>query len=490
MFFFVMRVLLASPEAYPLAKTGGLADVCAALPAALALQGAEVRLIVPGYESALGVLQGARVAADFGALAGVEPARLLLGTLPNSGVTAFMVDCPALYRRPGGPYHDPEGRDWPDNDLRFGAFCHAIARLAGGEGANGWQVDAVHCHDWQTGLLPYLIRKSGGRRPRTIFTIHNAAFQGNFPLGSAARLGLPLEVLCVDGMEFYGQLSFLKAGIRYADRITTVSPTYARELLTPEFGFGMEGIIRSRAADFVGILNGIDTELWNPATDRHIAERYSRANAVGKAACKADLQRGNGMNTEQAAPVVSFASRLSWQKMADVVLERLPRLLESHPRMQFAMVAEGEPALEQGFARVAARFPGRVGVRGYSEALEHRLHAGADILLHGSRFEPCGLAQMYAMRYGALPVVRRVGGLADTVTDGENGFVFDEASGEALEGAVRRALGAYDSARWTPLREQAMSAEFDWQGPARLYLELYAGARGKKAPPGALPGAA
>jgi starch synthase len=310
-----------------------------------------------------------------------------------------------------------------------------------------------------------------------VFTIHNAAFQGNFSLSIAERLGLPADVLTAEGMEFYGRLSFLKAGIRYADRLTTVSPTYARELCTAPLGCGLEGLIASRAQHFIGILNGIDTRLWDPSADSFIAEHYSRELPGGKAACKADLQRACGMVEDPGAPLVSFASRLTSQKMADVVLERLPRVLERHPRMQFVLLGRGEPAMEAGFAELAARFRGRIGVHiGYAEDREHRLHAGADILLHGSRFEPCGLAQMYAMRYGAVPVVRRVGGLADTVTDGRTGFVFDEASADAMEGALERCLGVYQvkPVPWQQLQQQAMQADFGWERPARAYMDCYA----------------
>ena len=472
-----MRVLLASAEVFPLAKTGGLADVCAALPRALRSLGAEVRLALPAYDSALDSVRSPRVVAEFGPMLGAGPVRLMEAELPDYGLPVLLIDCPQLYRRPGTPYQDAQGADWPDNALRFGVFCHALARIALGNAALGWQPQVLHCHDWHTGLAPYLVACAGGNRPRTVFTIHNAAFQGCFPLDAGERLGLPAEVLGVDGMEFYGQLSFLKAAIRYADRLTTVSPSYARELLTPEFGCGLEGLIAARAQDFIGILNGIDTELWNPATDGFIAERYTAQDLHGKAACKAELQGTSAMAQDASAPLVAFASRLTTQKMADVTLERLPGMLTEHPRMQFCLLGSGEHDLEAGFARLAPQFPGRMGIRiGYSEAEEHRLHAGADILLHGSRFEPCGLAQMYAMRYGTLPVVRRVGGLADTVTDRENGFVFDEPSGEAMENALGRSLESYESGSqaWRRLQRRAMEADFAWARPALEYLQVYA----------------
>jgi starch synthase len=473
-----MRVLLACSEAGTLAKTGGLADVCAALPRALGRLGADMRVILPAYDSALEAVESPVIAADLGEVIGVSPVRLLSARAGRDGFRVLLVDCPALYRRPGTPYQAPDGSDWPDNALRFGVFCHAVARVATGAAGPGWRPDIVHCHDWHTGLVPYLVARTGAVRPRTLFTIHNAAFQGNFPLAEAGRLGLPADALAPENLEFYGQLSFLKAGIRHADRLTTVSPNYARELCMPRFGFGLEGLIASRARDFTGILNGIDTELWNPQTDRVIAERFSRDDPEGKAACKAELQRACGLTVDPGAPLVSCASRLTWQKMADVVLAFLPRLLQRHPRLQFVLVGRGERAIEAGFAELGGRFPRRVGVHiGYTEERERRLHAGADILLHGSRFEPCGLAPMYAMRYGGIPVVSRVGGLIDTVADERNGFVFDGGSPDALESGLERCLDAYGAGprRWQPLRRQAMAADFGWTRSARAYLACYAG---------------
>jgi starch synthase len=473
-----MRILLASAEMYPFAKTGGLADVCAALPRALHGLGADVRLVLPGYESALDLLRAPRVLADLGSLLGISPARVLEGQAPDTGFPVWLVDCPPLYRRGGTPYQDAQGVDWPDNALRFGAFCHAVARLALADVRTRWRPEVLHCHDWHTGLAPYLVARGPRERPRTVFTIHNAAFQGCFPLGMGTRLGLPAEVLDPDGMEFYGQLSFLKAAIRYADRLTTVSPRYARELLTPQLGCGLEGLIATRAGDFIGILNGIDTELWNPATDGFIAERYTAEEPGGKAACKTALQEAGGMARDAGAPLVAFASRLTSQKMADVALERLPGMLARRPRMQFVLLGCGDRSIEAGFRSVASAFPARVGIHiGYSEAEEHRLHAGADILLHGARFEPCGLAQMYAMRYGALPVVRKVGGLADTVSDGQNGFVFEEADGDGMDEALDRGLDTYasPSGTWRRLQQQAMNDDFSWDGPARQYLDVYNG---------------
>jgi len=472
------RVLLVSSEIYPLAKTGGLADVCAGLPRALELQGAEPRLLVPAYESALGAARDARHVADLGAILGVEGLRLLEAAMPDSGLPVWLLDAPALYRRPGTLYQDERGEDWHDNWLRFGLLAHAACRLALGAAPDGWRPDALHCHDWHTGLAPYLVQRSGPARPRTVFTVHNAAFQGNFAPECAARLGLPPEVLAPEAMEFWGRLSFLKAGVRYADRVNTVSPNYAREICTPEYGCGLEGVFAQRAGDLVGILNGIDTGRWNPASGEGIAASFSPDAPQGKAVCKAALQRQLGLAIDPGAPLMAFASRITWQKMADVTLERLPAMLERHPRLQFALLGTGERALEQGFEQLAPRYPGRASVRiAYAEEEERRLQAGADILLHGSRYEPCGLAHKIAMRYGALPVVRRTGGLADTVSDGVNGFVFEAPTGEDLQGAVARCLATCERepARWEAMRERAMRGDYGWERPALAYLGLYAG---------------
>jgi starch synthase len=479
------RVLFASAEIFPLAKTGGLADVCAALPVALSKLGADVRLLMPGYESALDMARDTRVACDLGEILGA-PARLVSGRMPDSGLAVWLLDCPSLYRRPGSLYQDASGSDFPDNAWRFGVFCHAAVRLALGAAPGGWRPAVVHCHDWHTGLVPYLLLRAGAARPRSVFTVHNAAFQGNFPLDTAPRLDLPAEILTPEAIEFFGQLSFLKAAVRYADLITTVSPSYAREVRTPQFGCGLEGVFEARAADLIGILNGIDTELWNPATDSFVAARYTSAQPDGKAACKADLQARSQLDPDANAPLLAMASRLTPQKMADVVLEQLPQLLARHPRLQFALLGRGERRIEERFAQLAPHFPGRVAVTiGYDEASAHRLHAGADILLHGSRFEPCGLAQMYAMRYGTVPVVTRVGGLNDTVADATEpndgaargaGFVFDEASGDAMRGALERCLATYHGGEpaWQALRAPGMGADFGWQRPAEAYLNAYA----------------
>lgn len=488
-----IRLLFVASEIFPLAKTGGLADVCSALPKALSRLGIDVRLLMPAYPGALERIVAPHVEADLGELLPGTRVRLVSGRMPDSGLPIWLADCPELFGRTGTPYQDAEGRDWEDNALRFGTLCHVAARVALGQGCPGWRADIVHANDWHAGLVPLLLSLHGLKRPRTVFTVHNAAFQGNFPLDQAEPLGLPEEVLGVSGIEFYGRLSFLKAGVRYADKVTTVSPTYAKEICTPEFGFGMEGVFQARGRDLSGILNGIDTELWDPRTDPHLRHHYSSDDVRGKRSCKAELQKGMSLNADTSAPLAVFISRLTAQKMADVVLERLPRMMMGHPRLQFAVHGRGDRTLEEGFATLARQYPGRASVQiGYEEGRAHRLHAGADVLLHGSRFEPCGLTQMYAMRYGTIPVVRRVGGLADSVTDANaqdqrdsnaTGFVFDAATSEAMEAALSRCLTLYEThpGNWSRLRKRAMSVDFGWACSARAYARIYTELTGKRA---------
>lgn len=476
-----LRVQFVASEIYPLAKTGGLADVCAGLPRSLAEQGIDVRLVLPAYERTLDVAKNVVLDEALGEVLGIGPVRLLKGKTPDSGLEVWLVDCPTLFRRPG-LYQDPAGNDWPDNAVRFAVFSHAAVHLALRHG--GWRPAIVHCHDWHTGLVPLLLAGKSRCRPATVFTIHNLAFQGNFPAQVFERLGLPAGSFTPDGLEFYGNISFLKSGIRYADRLTTVSPTYAREIQTPEFGLGLDGLIRSRANDLAGIVNGIDADIWNPLTDHRIPFTYSAGNVAGKKGCKAELQRELGLATEPDLPLLASASRLTSQKMADVVLSVLPDILNREPRIQFALLGQGEERLEKGFREVAVTFPGRIAVDiGYTETAAHRLHAGADILVHGSRFEPCGLAQLYAMRYGTVPVVRRTGGLADTVVDADQdaisagtstGIAFDDPTEADLMAGLARGVSLYQNKDiWKRIQCGAMRADFSWRRSATAYAALY-----------------
>lgn len=476
-----MRVLFASSEVTPLAKTGGLADVSAALPAALAGLGLDVALVIPGYPQAMDATVAKGPVANLGDFLGFGETRLVAGRTPDTGLSVWLVDCPSLFARGGGPYQDNDGRDWPDNARRFGLFSHAVAHLAA-EGIDGWHADLVHANDWQTGLLPLLLATHAAPRPATVFTLHNMAFQGIFPLSEAGALRLPPEACTPEGCEYHGQLSFLKTGLRYADRLTTVSPSYANEISLPEYGMGMDGVVRARRRDLTGILNGIDSRVWDPATDPYLPVNYWPSDFAGKRSCKAFVQRELGLAENADAPLVVFASRLTEQKMADLLPATLPAILRKGG--QFALLGQGERSIAQALEALPALDPTRVAVRvGYDERLAHRLHSAADIMLAPARYEPCGLVQLYAMRYGALPVVRGVGGLGDTVVDATRsavangtatGFVFAEATAADLIAAVERALDLYaQPILWRKLQLRAMTRDFGWKRSARRYRAIY-----------------
>lgn len=477
-----MRVLFVTAEAYPLAKTGGLADVSRALPIALARRGVDVRLLLPGYPRAYTRLERPRIVAKLDPMLGIADATLVSGKFPGTELPVWLVDSPTLFRRGGGLYQDESGRDWPDNALRFAFLAHVGAKLAMGEIPIAWKPDIVHANDWHAGLLPLLLAQEKGPKPSSVFTTHNMAFQGNFPSGILSSIGIPESCFASGGIEFYRQVSFLKAGLNYADRVTTVSPTYAREILTPEFGCGMEGVLRSRADDFSGILNGIDDVLWDPATDSHLPQTYRASDISGKRLCKTALQCEHGLMANPDAPLIGYVSRLTHQKMADTILAALPWIVEQ--QAQLVLVGEGDPVLEEAFTEARARYGGSVAVHvGYDEPLAHRLQAGCDILLAPARFEPCGLTQLYALRYGTLPIVRRTGGLADTVVDSTaesianraaTGFVFEDVGTEGLIAATARALAFYrEPLTWRRLQLHAMAQDFSWDASAAKYTSLY-----------------
>ncbi|HEV2675605.1 MAG TPA: glycogen synthase GlgA [Aliidongia sp.] len=478
-----VRVLFVSSEIYPLAKTGGLADVCGALPLALAHDGdVDILVMMPGYDSAIAAVDDLREIARLPNLPG-GPGRLLIGTMPGSDLEVVLLDQPNSFQRPGGLYIDDDGREWADNAIRFAALAHAAVELSMGRVLPNWRADIVHCNDWHTGLIPVLLAGQSGRRPRTIMTLHNLAFQGLFPPCMLPQLDLPPGSFSVDGVEYFGQISFLKGGIHFADKLTTVSPTYATEIVTPEFGMGLEGVLARRRNDLVGIMNGIDETLWNPANDQTIAHPYSAADLDQKALCKAAIQQEWGLTVDPAAPLLVFAARLESQKMADTLLELMPELME-RSSVQVAILGKGAAHLQDGFAAWPARAPGRAAVRiGYQEDWAHQLLAGGDILVHGARFEPCGLTPIYAMRYGTVPIVRAVGGLRDSVTavgavpiagGKASGFQFDQADAVSMLDAIDTALEFYgrpDS--WRQLQRNGMTRDFSWRGPAAQYRRLY-----------------
>lgn len=468
-----LRVLFATPECAPLVKIGGLGDVSAALPRALARLGHDVRLLLPAYPALAAVPPAEGEAIALPAAAGLPAARIVPAQLAGE-MPAFLLECPALYERPGGPYLDPAGRDWPDNALRFAQLARAAAFLGRGDCELPWRAQVVHANDWQTALAAAYLAFAPRPRAGVLFTVHNLAFQGLFPAQCFDALGLPREAFSIAGLEYHGKVSFLKAGLVYADALSTVSPTYAREIQQPPLGFGLEGVIRARRDALHAILNGIDTGLWNPATDPWIARRYDAESLEAKAANRAALRARFGLTERPDAPVIGIVSRFTEQKGLDLALAAAGRILALPA--QLVALGTGDAELERGFARLAREQPGGVGVTiGFDEPLAHLVEAGADMFLMPSRFEPCGMNQMYSQRYGTLPVVRATGGLADTVEDGATGFVFREPESEALLAALGRALAAWrDPQRWRRLQRQAMARDLGWERAAREYGALYA----------------
>lgn len=477
----MLKILFVTSEAHPLIKTGGLADVCGALPPELTALGAEVRLLLPAYRDTLaaaGTLKPVGHIAIPWIHGGVN---LLKGQFPGTRVPLWLIDYAPAYNRSGNPYLDGHGQPWHDNAARFGLLAYCAGALAQGRGGVSWRPDVVHCHDWQTGLTPALLTREA-TRPATVFTIHNLSYQGLFPPETFAALHLPAPLWVLDGLEFHGQLSFIKGGIVFADRVTTVSPSYAREIQTPAFGDGLDGLLRHRADTLSGIVNGIDERCWDPAHDPYLARPYSARQFEAKAENKRALQRAFGLPEDPAVPLIGIVGRLVSQKGIDLVLAALPEL--ACRSLQLAILGHGERRYEQALERAAARYSHWLAVRiGYDEALAHGIEAGADLFLMPSRFEPCGLNQMYSQRYGTVPIVRRVGGLADTVVDASpdhlragtaTGIVFDDAESAALGAAVDRALGLYrDPAAWRRLALTGMRQDFSWKRSAGEYLRLY-----------------
>jgi starch synthase len=475
------RILFVASEAHPLVKTGGLGDVAGSLPVALQSMGADVRLLLPAYRDAVTRAGNLKTVASL-PITGLEaPVKILEGRLPGTALVVWLADFPPAYDRPGNPYLDPHGQPWPDNAMRFALLAHVATVLALGRSRIKWHPDVVHGHDWQTGLVPVLLAQEK-TRPATVFTIHNLAYQGLFPRQTFTALALPPALWSPEALEFHEQLSFMKGGLMFADRLTTVSPTYAREIQTPEFGDGLDGLLRHRAAGLSGILNGIDDSEWDPARDRFLVQNYSAGKPQGKVANKPALQREFGLPPEPDAPLIGMVGRLVAQKGIDLVLDALPGLM--HRPLQLVLLGSGEAGYETALLRQAARYQDRLAVRiGYDEGLAHRIEAGADMFLMPSRFEPCGLNQLYSLRYGTIPVVRRAGGLADTVVDAtpENigagkatGVVFQQPVTSALLGAVDRALTLWrDAGRWKKIMLTGMRQDFSWRHSADEYMQLY-----------------
>ena len=466
-----MQVLFVTPECAPLTKTGGLGDVSAALPAALRSIGLDVRTLIPGYREI--VSQDSRPLASLRVL-GFDCRLLEAGTM-------LVLDCPELYVRDGGPYQTHEGQDWEDNALRFGVLSKAAAVLGSAGSPIDWRPDVVHSQDWPAALAPVYL-DAEPERAATVMTVHNLAFQGNFDAALIGPLELPRAAFHLDGLEFHGRLSFLKGGIAYADAVTTVSPSYAREIQGETLGCGLDGLLRRRREALSGILNGIDTAEWDPAADRRIAQRYDVHTLEAKAANKAALQKRMGLRPDEDLPLLGMVSRFTHQKGADLVAAAADELAAMPA--QLALLGKGERAVEEALRALAARHPGRIGLQiGFDEDLAHAIEAGADLFLMPSRFEPCGLNQMYSQRYGTPPVARATGGLIDTIVDGTTGFLFEGAEPAALTAAVRRALAAYrDPARWARVQRAGMGRDFSWGAAARRYADLYARLARRQAP--------
>jgi starch synthase len=473
-----VKVLSVASEVFPLIKTGGLADVVGALPGALLREGVAMRTLVPGYPGLISKLGETEIVHSYSALFG-GAARVLATRFES--LDLFVLDAPHLFDRPGNPYLGPNGLDWTDNAQRFAALSRVGADIGRGAVA-AFTPDIVHAHDWQAALAPAYLHYDGGRRPGTMITVHNLAFQGHFPVALLAALQLPPQAMSLSGVEYFGGIGFLKAGLQLSDRITTVSPTYAREIMTPESGMALDGLLRSRASLVHGIVNGIDIDVWNPAKDLLLPQAYSSLRIDMRPRNKYALQLRMALNPSVDSPLFGVVSRLSSQKGLDLLLAALPMILASGG--QLALLGSGERSLEDGFATAARAHPGSVGcIFAYDEELSHLMQAGSDYIVVPSRFEPCGLTQLYALRYGATPIVARVGGLADTVIDANEaalnagvatGIQFHPPALDQLRDALRRAVAYHRNMEtMRRLRLNGMRADVSWRGPAKRYAALY-----------------
>lgn len=476
------KVLFITPEVYPLCKTGGLGDVSAALPAALRQLGVDVRLLLPGYPSVMSGIKSKRKVAVFDELSYFPPVTLWSAKLQASNVPLYIIDCPALYQRAGGPYLNPAGKNWPDNALRFGLLSKMGAILASDATSLAWQPDIAHCNDWQSGLVPAYLHFHPGKKAASLISIHNLAFQGCFPAETVTQLGLPAASFAMEGVEYYGNLSFIKAGLYYADHITTVSPTYAREIQQEPLGFGLQGLLATRSQDISGIVNGIDTMAWDPVSDPHLSKNYSDKHLVAKKVNKRVLQQAMGLEVDSDILLFAAISRFSEQKGYDLILQAASQLVQIPA--QLVVLGSGDALLEASLAKLAEAYPGKIAVYiGFDEALSHLIEAGADSFLMPSRFEPCGLNQMYSQRYGTPPLVHATGGLIDTVVDctpatladgSASGFQFHDMTAEDFLAGIQRIVAAYrNQSIWRRLQRNGMRKNFSWQASATAYREIY-----------------
>lgn len=479
-----LDVLFITPEIHPLNKTGGLGEVSAALPTALSELGADVRILIPGYPQVLNGLKNKQKIAEFTAQSSFPAATLLSAKLPfgtSGNVPLFIIDCPELYWRDGGPYTDAQGHNWPDNAIRFGLLSKIGAILASDATPLDWHPDVVHCNDWQSGLVPAYLHFHKGTKAASLMVIHNLAFQGVFSPETVSQLGLPQTSFHAEGVEYYGGMSFLKAGLYYCDHIVTVSPTYAREIQMLPLGFGMEGLLSRRHERITGIVNGISNE-WNPLTDPHLEQNYSMDDLSGKVINKTVLQQQLGLTVDPDVPLFGAVSRLTYQKGYDLLLRVVTQLIDIPA--QLVILGSGEEMLEQELMQMARNHPGKMAVRvGFNEKLAHLIEAGADSFLMPSRFEPCGLNQMYSQCYGTPPLVHGTGGLLDTVVDCTSaslaagtatGFVFHELTPEAFLDTLERTVAAYrDKPVWRRLMLNGMAQDFSWRASAADYRKIY-----------------
>jgi starch synthase len=480
----MIDVLSVASEVYPLIKTGGLADVTGALPGALAPHGVSMRTLLPGYPAVMGMLDNGRVVGEFTDYFG-GPARLLAGRV--SGLDLIVLDAPHLYDRPGNPYVGPDGKDWVDNAMRFAALSFAAYELGRGL-VDGYRPQILHSHDWQAGLVPAYVAFNAPTRVKTVLTVHNLAFQGVFSWDIFPDLRLDFRAAQEGAIEYFGNISFLKAGLQVADALTTVSPTYAHEIRTGAYGMGLEGLLQSRADVLHGILNGIDTDAWDPMRDGALAEGFA-ANSVDKRAQnRAALTEKFGLDGTPG-PLFSVVSRLTWQKGMDMLVESVDQLVVQGGKL--VVLGSGDVELENGLKGAAMRHPGKVGIiTGYDEKLSHLIQGGADVMMIPSRFEPCGLTQLYGLRYGCVPLVSRVGGLADTVIDANEaaveagvatGVVFAPATQEALAEAIRRTIQLYARPKvWKKMQRRGMKSDVSWELSAEKYAKLYSNLLGLK----------
>ena len=472
------KILAVASEAFPLVKTGGLADVVGALPGALAHHGVEMRIMLPGYPAVMAALKEARPIHQYDDLF-EGPARILAGRA--GALDLLVVDAAHLFDRPGNPYVGPDGKDWPDNWQRFAALARAAADTGSGE-IKAFVPDIVHAHDWQAALAPAYLKFATGRAAKTVLTVHNIAFQGQFPATIFPSLGLPDAAFAIGGVEYYGGVGYLKGGLHYADAITTVSPSYAEEITTADYGMGLDGLLRERRHALTGIVNGIDTAIWDPASDQHLALSYVPRNfGQRRLANKRAIEQRFGLDKEDG-PLFCVVSRLTWQKGMDLLVQCLDGLVGHGARL--ALLGAGEASIEADFTAAASQYKGRIGAMiGYDEALSHLLQGGADAILIPSRFEPCGLTQLYGLRYGCVPVVARVGGLTDTIVDANEaaldqesatGLQFTPVDASSLERVIERAIRLYaDRKAWTSIQKAGLKTDVSWEKSARRYAQLY-----------------